>query len=153
MAEAVFGLLGVLVGGLLNGGVAWIGERRRLKAEAKVAARLVASEVEVNVIAVESALKRSKLVQLDLGSRAQWGKNRAILAAVISDEEWSGLDNFYMLLELLMDKVGQDRQSQVDDDDKDSLKSLLVKGKWSLKALRRYAGEAVTIRVHADSLE
>jgi hypothetical protein len=48
MTEAIFGLVGVAIGGLLNGGVTWLIERGRLQGDVKVAARLVASELKMN---------------------------------------------------------------------------------------------------------
>ena len=58
MTEAIFGLLGVIVGGFLNGGVSLLVDHRSRKATGKIAARMLLSEITNNEIAAKLSLER-----------------------------------------------------------------------------------------------
>ena len=56
MTDAVFGLLGVLVGGAITGWTTYALERRRERAAARVAARLVREDLLPGVLLLEDVL-------------------------------------------------------------------------------------------------
>jgi hypothetical protein len=88
MTAAIFGLAGVLVGGVLSSaGEAWLDRRRQLL-EGMAAARLVSTELdalrrEVDWILESRVVSASPDVPVDL-----WGEHRAALAAVLSSADW-----------------------------------------------------------------
>jgi len=102
MTEAIFGLIGVLIGGLLNGGVTYLTERRRQAGDAKVAARLVADELEVNEVALGSCEKQKSLSIMSRASVSEWRKHRGTLAAALTDDEWRSLRSVFNMYEQLI---------------------------------------------------
>lgn len=145
MTEAIFGLVGVIIGGLLNGGVAWLTDRHRSKGAVKVSARLVLSELEMIEVSATSALSSANYSQLTFGSNTEWIEHRATLAAELSDEEWSALDNCFAFFAHM--KTMAEGGTKWDDESKRAIESLIAKAKWCLKALRSYAGEEVKVMV------
>ena len=96
MTAAIFGLIGVIVGGLLNVGVTYLFERQRGKSAAQTASRLVYQELMVNGAAVEVAAVhkdwkplKENLVTID------WEANRVVFAGALPDDEWSPLVRAY----------------------------------------------------------
>jgi hypothetical protein len=150
MTEAIFGLVGVVIGGLLNGGVTWLIERGRLQGDVKVAARLVASELEMNQVAAASAITSESRGNLTFGSVDEWKQRRETLASALSDEEWSGIDNYFLFYEHMMTSMAA---GEMTDEAKQSLRVLVTKGKWAIKAIRRYAGEEVVIIEKLETFE
>lgn len=96
----------------------------------------------MNQVATKTALASSNLGQLTFGKVEEWKKRRETLASVLPDEEWSGIDNYFLFFEHMSSSM---LTQAVDDEVKESLRTLLTKGRSSLAALRRYAGEKVRI--------
>lgn len=145
MTEAIFGLIGVIIGGLLNGSVAWLTDRHRSKGAVKVSARLVLSELEMIEVSATSALSSANYGQLTFGDNAEWIEHRATLAAELPDEEWSALDNCFAFFAHM--KTMAEAGTQWDDENKRAMESLVAKTKWCVKALRSYAGEEVKVMI------
>jgi hypothetical protein len=145
MTEAIFGLVGVIIGGMLNGGITWLVDRHRSKGAVKVAARLVLSELEMIEVSATSALQSANCSQLTFGDNAEWIEHRATLAAELPDDEWSALDNCFTFFAHL--KAMAETGTEWDDENKKAMESLVAKTKWCVKALRSYAGEEVRIMV------
>jgi hypothetical protein len=61
VAEAIFGLVGVIVGAVVTGGVEFVAERRREAALLRKAARLVEAELDEAATIFEGALEDGKL--------------------------------------------------------------------------------------------
>ena len=61
VTAAIFGLLGVVVGGLVTGGVDFMLEQRRERAEQKQAQRLVGDEIESIVAGLDYIVERARL--------------------------------------------------------------------------------------------
>ena len=117
MTAAIFGLLGVIVGGLIAAGAeAWFRSRER-KAEALVAARLVLQELGTAAISIDLLIANDvwpiPLPQMreDLASTAQWEEGRAVLARTLSGDEWRIVTTAYGFL-------GQTSTVLADDDEK-----------------------------------
>jgi hypothetical protein len=91
MTTAIFGLVGVIIGGVLNAVVTrWLEEKRAL-ASARAAARLVrlelmliggyaAASVNTNIYGAEA-----ESLRFDVKS---WQQTSAVLAAGLNDDEW-----------------------------------------------------------------
>jgi len=145
MTEAIFGLVGVIIGGLLNGGVTWLVDRQQSKGAVKVSARLVLSELEMIEVSATSALETANYGQLTFGDTAEWIEHRPVLASKLSDGEWSALDNCFAYFAHM--KATAEAGTKWGDDGEGSMASLIGKTKWCIKALRNYAGEEVKVMV------
>jgi hypothetical protein len=90
MTEAIFGLVGVVVGGVLSGGVGYALERRRATNAATVAARLLADELAFALWVLKIALdarRWSDVPRYDFGVDL-WAEHRALLASKLSVADW-----------------------------------------------------------------
>jgi hypothetical protein len=97
VTAAIFGLLGVVVGGLLNGAAGyWLG-RRKEQAEAKVGARLVRVELNEQLGYLGRVVEERRLDQHPPGV-GQWEAYRAILARELDDRDWAVVAECYIEL-------------------------------------------------------
>ena len=114
MSAGIFALIGVVTGGLLNAGVTYLFDRRGSQRAAKTASRLVYQELMVNGAAIEVAASHREweplIEHLDLGD---WEANRQVLAASLTDEEWTHLVRAYYFIGSLAgeskDRMSSDR--------------------------------------------
>jgi hypothetical protein len=89
VTTGIFVLAGVLVGGLVTGAVNYVLERRREQASARVALRLLESELTNVGNAVETAIERSFWAPWNFArTRQTWDEHRAEAARVLSNGEW-----------------------------------------------------------------
>ena len=95
MSEAIFGLVGVIIGGLINGGVTFVGNRANRRHEARSAARLLHDEVLNNCAAVQVAIERQSWVPLRTCSAEVWELKREVFAGALSNGRWEALSDFY----------------------------------------------------------
>jgi hypothetical protein len=105
MVSAVFGLVGVLVGGALN---LWVGlrlDRRRNDKELRTAARLLLPELEEirRILCVPSRPTRWGGLR-DFPSE-RWATHERHLAESLSDQQWSDLETVYTSLRLFEDEA------------------------------------------------
>jgi hypothetical protein len=84
MSSAWFGLLGVVVGGVIASVWSWLAVVRQELTDAMVAARLVDEDL--------SLLLDGKVAHLDTET---WETNRAALARVLGREEWAAVAGVY----------------------------------------------------------
>jgi hypothetical protein len=134
VTEAIFGLVGVVIGGVLNGGLAWLSERRMAKGSIKVSARLVQSEMEANNLGVSGALfKDGDWAALrTLLSTSAWAERRATMAAAMTDSEWSIVCRYYMQMQAT--KAVADTHAPFDMVDADEIKRLKDQASMIVKA-------------------
>jgi hypothetical protein len=95
MTEAIFGLLGVVVGSAITWGIELWRARRNDANEARVAARLVADELQSisNARTVDEPQFRR---QRDLALQQDaWVTHRAILARELTDSDWRRVREAY----------------------------------------------------------
>lgn len=89
---ALFGLLGVIVGGVLNTWLGLIVERHRTSSAARVAARLIRNELLL-IAARATATCENDIYGPEVGDEpfdiAQWNEGKTTLAAVLSEAEWA----------------------------------------------------------------
>jgi hypothetical protein len=118
MAEAVFGLIGVLVGAGLTIGWHWWLSTRNRELRKRAAGRLVLEELAGGYTAIQAALGqdetvktaamlRSAAAQGRLGASA-WHQQRALLAEELGDKGWKDVSDAYLELASL---------GQLDDDE------------------------------------
>src|ERR1017187_1506016 len=90
MTAAIFGLVGVIVGGVINGAVTAVLQRRTEGSDRRSAARLVRSElVRFRSLALVAARHSPEhLPQLHQTTPVIWESYRAVLARVLTDEDW-----------------------------------------------------------------
>ena len=93
MSEAIFGLVGVVVGALITGVVDYVLDRRRERATLRAALRLIGDEYKDLLGVVDLALmarawplsdRYRRLIRTD----DQWERNRDVLAAQLSPVDW-----------------------------------------------------------------
>jgi hypothetical protein len=83
MAEAIFGLLGVVIGGLLTAGTEWSRDRSAKRARRQRAARLLFAELQWRRVVLEDAAAGAEPVDLDASDLLYvWREHRADLASL-----------------------------------------------------------------------
>jgi hypothetical protein len=102
VTAAIFGLLGVIVGGMLNGLIAWRLERDRDRVTSRAAARLVMAELDDADSQADFGLGIGDLADWGrpLLSDKAWRGNSAQLARTLDDETWRFVVASYELMDL-----------------------------------------------------
>jgi uncharacterized membrane protein len=129
MAAAVFGLIGVIVGGVINGAVSWWLERGRQSSDAQSAGRLVQSElVFFRAAAREIQLHwPTELPQLRHAGNPLWQSNRAVLSRALRDEDWDAVQRAYAGIEAFLSLLVFDHDGNIVE--------------WRVNEARRLASE------------
>jgi hypothetical protein len=91
VSEAWFGLLGVVVGGLISTLWSWLSVVRQELSEGMVAARLVDDELRRVDPSVGGATPATPL------SGDMWGEYRVALARVLGERQWNAVADAYRL--------------------------------------------------------
>ncbi|MEJ7787089.1 MAG: hypothetical protein WKF96_19985 [Solirubrobacteraceae bacterium] len=100
MSEAIFGLIGVVVGSAITWGIEIWRARRSDSDDARVAARLIAAELQSidNARTVDlPELGRQKVLALEQDA---WITHRSTLARELGDSEWRAVRDAYDALAL-----------------------------------------------------
>ena len=89
---AVFGLVGVIVGGLITGGSTYLLERRREGVELNTASRLIDAELLVAQTAAHSCIEKGKWwpQEIDITTDA-WESYKAVIAPGLPYSKWRDL--------------------------------------------------------------
>lgn len=141
VAEAIFGLVGVIVGGLLNGGVTWLTERKQQRAGAKTAARIVIAEIRDNERAIELALEEKNWDYVKDAVSLQAGdEHRARLAQTLNDDAWLAFDHYYSRVRELVKLAELSRRRLKDDEAAELAEMLSEQTKQANVELSRVAG-------------
>lgn len=113
MSQAIVGLIGVVIGGLLTGGVEFALERRRERRSGTAAARLVMESLDD----IDSFIKASLARRAWLGdpseilSNAAWSEHRVVLAEAPGFDGWypvAGAWGWIVKLRRLVDLFGEE---------------------------------------------
>ena len=104
MTAAIFGLLGVIVGGVLNALVAAWQQRRLQQSDRRAAARLVRSELVYFLAAGETVAegRADQLPKLRSATTELWQSNRSVLAQTLGRKEWARVARAYAYVEQLL---------------------------------------------------
>jgi hypothetical protein len=103
VTEALFGLIGVVVGGVLTGAVAYVLERRRETREARIARRVMRAQFGQALKAVDDGLKGKNWPPgwRDKRWSDSWVAHRQALAAKMDDDDFATLAHGALYMELL----------------------------------------------------
>ena len=102
LTAAIFGLLGVIVGGVLNAGAALWQERRRERREARPTARLVMTELtEIQAVLIADVHREPEYRMGRVRPPTEWPRGRERLASVVDGETWTALNSAYMMAEYI----------------------------------------------------
>jgi hypothetical protein len=96
MAEAVFGLVGVVIGALVSGGVAFAIARRTEARKALASARLVQDELTA---AHHELANPWPVLALDRVSQQRWVDHQGVLAEALDTQEWTYVARAYSQVE------------------------------------------------------
>lgn len=90
MTAAIFGLVGVIVGALINGTATMLLRRRTEQSDARSAVRLVASELArfYSLAEASQELPPDHLPQLHQSTPVVWESNRGVLARSLASADW-----------------------------------------------------------------
>jgi hypothetical protein len=111
LAQAIFGLVGVVIGGVLTGAVEWWHASRAKRATRRVAMRLVAGELREAAVALNyaSGLQGDAAVARDIRNSIalgffhddMWREYRRPLAEVLPQAGWTTVSAAYLALRSL----------------------------------------------------
>ena len=143
MLGAIFGLLGVVIGGLLTAGVSFIFERRRERIQTRADARLILINYKMFSLYIDEALNGD--VWPDILPNVEWAYNiwlsaRPNLASTLSAADW---DTIATGMRLIEDAIGplQGRSGQpIDPRDKALLPTQADAAQQATEVLTRLAG-------------
>jgi hypothetical protein len=94
MEQAIFGLIGVVVGALITGGTSFWSEKRRESAELRAALRILDDEIESAIAGISACLElrhwhpRIREIVLE-----DWPRSRGIIAARLNSVDWMAVSN------------------------------------------------------------
>jgi hypothetical protein len=100
VSEAIFGLVGVVIGGLLNAVGLWVIEYRRDRRVAQVAARLLIPDLNQVRHAMKIGLEGKTWSHVHVpGNR--WREYEGALARAMKPKDWSLVAGVFLALEML----------------------------------------------------
>jgi hypothetical protein len=145
MGQAIIGLVGVVIGGLLTGGVEFALERRRERRRGQAAARLVHAELsDIDAYVKASLFRRAWLADpKEVLQGESWREEKGALAEAPGFDGWYPISGAWgwitqlnQILELLGEGAGAD---PLDDRDREFFKIGLLQLAIADQALSDYA--------------
>ncbi|HYI67457.1 MAG TPA: hypothetical protein VEW95_11075 [Candidatus Limnocylindrales bacterium] len=98
MTEAIFGLIGVVVGGLLTAGMTWLMARRAEQASLRTGARLARSEIYESMRVIQEWLGLNHVFPEWWEEPTTWHEQRGVLAARLPADAWKLVDGAFARL-------------------------------------------------------
>jgi hypothetical protein len=97
---AIFGLIGVVVGGLLTAAVQAFQEWRSQRTLSRAAARLLSAELSVqqSILEDRGSDEPAEPVSDEMPAVSDWPQSRAVMARVLDDEAWIAVAGAYAKL-------------------------------------------------------
>ena len=118
MAQAIFGLIGVVIGAAVTGAVEWWRTRRESEIKGRAAARLVREELAGLTIALEVAADLESDARVAESVRSEiergiydalaWQEQRALLAELLTDDAWRLVTHAYYMVSLFRQYADSD---------------------------------------------
>jgi enoyl-CoA hydratase/carnithine racemase len=155
MTEAIFGLIGVVVGGVIQGGGTWLLARRGDRQVARGAARMTAGELiraanRMNEVVESGVLGDHAVHTLDL---TRWHEHEPLFAATITDDEtWFDIYNGHRYCEHVNDWADRARAkptTHLNDQQRDEIdraSHLALRGAAALMAIGMYGPAKWSVR-------
>lgn len=142
MAEAVFGLIGVIIGGFISSGATLLLERRRERMAARVGARLVREDLLRAALWIEDALGEDRWVH-DPALRLEddaWREQRSHLAAAMDYADYAAVITARQALHRANQWLdGRDGELELNESDRRSFEFWLADLRRGLEVLLRLA--------------
>ena len=140
MDAAIFGLIGVVLGALLNAVQGWSLARRNEQRERRTAARLLLVELEGLEAALVAALKSPSRAALG-GLEMTWWADQGPLLARVLEDEWKSLHSVNESLQLFKHEAEDfDPDEPLWEDDLAHLRLTLDVARHAVTELRQVAG-------------
>jgi hypothetical protein len=154
--DAVLPLIGVVIGAVLGGGVAFLLDRRREQRAARAALRLVVEELRRTRLSwgrvagewkeAPTAETADRLIAELQGKRwatAQWKNHQEVLAASLSRENWEAVADAYQLIGLIDAALDEAADTAADSESSAELLALVTDNlKYLDQAIERLQREA-----------
>jgi hypothetical protein len=146
MTAAIFGLLGVVVGAVINGTISSLSQRRTERSDLRSAARLVRSElVGFRALAVEGSRRTAdELPQLRDAAPVLWQGNRAVLSRALDSDDWEAVARAYAHVDAVLSVLVFEADGSLVDWRKREaqrlLEALVEPAERAARALRGVAG-------------
>jgi hypothetical protein len=102
MTGAIFGLIGVVIGGLLTAATQAVQQARADRATARAASRLLSAELSEQHVFLDALVNRETADPTNAGLPAvsAWPEYRATMARLLDDETWQAVAGAYVELAL-----------------------------------------------------
>jgi hypothetical protein len=142
MTEAIFGLIGVIIGGLISGGINLFLQQRKERLSAKVSARLVRDDLYLAACWIEDAVTEG---EWEYGSDRKineqaWNDHRAQLAAVLAYDDYASVGLAYQAVQKVNNWIDKRQEHfNLNDGDQQRFKSWLEDLRKGLTVLLKVA--------------
>lgn len=111
MSDAIFGLVGVVIGGLLTGALQVFQQRRSDRAEARAVARLLSAELSEQLQYLDALVNQDPAVSKQAPTISAWPEYRAAMARLLDDRTWQAVAGAYVELSRMNSSQAMDVQS------------------------------------------
>jgi hypothetical protein len=138
MLAAIFGLVGVLVGGLLTGGFDYFMAWRRDRLDVRAASRVVAGELLLNAMHLVSAAQSHRWNPIRMNRRDRYEECSMTLARALPGDDERDLSSAYVALRTVELAAEQARWADFTADDWTTLVDALTAIRSGLDALNRH---------------
>jgi hypothetical protein len=129
MAEAIFGLLGVIVGGVLQSTGSWAMERRRESWAAKKSGRLFSPHLFRCALVIDHAIEHGstwgELITVTEANLAPWPEHAEVFAGTIDFEQWGEIYAAVRALEQLTWAAPDDPSELITEEQGEDLARLI----------------------------
>lgn len=150
MTTAIVGLLGVIVGGVLNGVVGWRLDLARQRRAGRAAARLVRSELNAILSEVEIAANFGDWRAYENVSSEHWQAHRTLLAETLSYDEFEIVSTAFVDTSLWR-RQGRTEDRDMDDDTKRLIGISCDLLRDAMRHLEGHANDPIPWQSHARS--
>ncbi|MGZ6641512.1 MAG: hypothetical protein ACXVFT_06685 [Solirubrobacteraceae bacterium] len=143
MTGAIFGLVGVIVGGLLTGTVETVRERLSQRTLSRAAARLLSAELSVQQVILEKRATDASAEPVSDGMPgvADWPEQRVVMAKTLDDDTWRAVAAAYANLVIWHSQSRPTANADVKRREMAELALQLKCARWKLHELLRLETE------------